>query len=274
MFLQFVPLEGELHDFFKPVSAHILHLLKAKKCLPSNPCNVEAEDNLLSLLTAPPEDSREIHCVWKQPSQLISVRDDFVRRHIQQSLLESTLRLSYLNSMLLPAMNVSLQSQLGVRSLSLQDLIAVVTAVLDRYHAETSLDSFCYDDTTQDSTMDFDFNAEYIDLDSYTNNQAPPNGHMASGSKSHAHEVLVSWIANWLACVQIVMKDCHTGLNSDVLNSLKRLPVIPLASGDLVSADGPSLFFPAESSSGEGEEGSNCSNFSDCLTLLLAVCTR
>ncbi len=251
MFLQFVPLEGELHDFFKPVSAHILHLLKAKKCLPSNPCNAEAEDDLLPLLMAPPEDSRENRCVWKQPSQLISVRDDFVRRHIHQSLLESTLRLSYLNSLLLPALNESLQSQLGVRSLSLQDLIAVATAVLDRYNAETLPDSFCYDNTTQDSTSDSDSDAEYSDLDPYTTT----NGHVASGSRRHAHEVLVSWIANWLACVQIVMKDCHTGLNSDVLNSLKRLPVIPLASGDLVSADGPSLFFPAESSSGKREEG-------------------
>ena len=36
-FLQFVPLEGELHDFFRPVSSQILHLLKGKQCLPTEP---------------------------------------------------------------------------------------------------------------------------------------------------------------------------------------------------------------------------------------------
>ena len=33
-FLQFVPLEDEILDFFRPVSSSILQTLKAKECLP------------------------------------------------------------------------------------------------------------------------------------------------------------------------------------------------------------------------------------------------
>lgn len=243
LFLQFVPLEGEIHDFFKPISSLILHLLRGRRCLPSDPYDPEQEDDLLSLLSTPSDDQEAIGdgtCVWKQPSQLIAVQDDFVRKHIRQDLLESTLHLSYLNSLLLPALNVSLQSQLGVRRLNIQDLIAIAEAVLDRYQTQQA--SGRLDETTTSSfkgdCMAIDSDSEYSDLESCPDSQALPR------------QTLVNWIAHWFACVQIVMKDTRADLNPDSLKSLRRLQIIPLSDGSLVSADSTSLFFPAES---EGE---------------------
>ena len=40
-FLQFVPLEDEILDFFRPVASHILQQLRAKKCLPTEPVGKE-----------------------------------------------------------------------------------------------------------------------------------------------------------------------------------------------------------------------------------------
>ena len=34
-FVQFVPLEDEILDFFRPVAAHIMQQLRAKPCLPT-----------------------------------------------------------------------------------------------------------------------------------------------------------------------------------------------------------------------------------------------
>jgi len=36
-FLQFVPLEDEILDFFRPVASNILQQLRAKPCLPTEP---------------------------------------------------------------------------------------------------------------------------------------------------------------------------------------------------------------------------------------------
>lgn len=36
-FLQFVPMEDEVLDFFKPVAADILRKLKGKPCIPTQP---------------------------------------------------------------------------------------------------------------------------------------------------------------------------------------------------------------------------------------------
>lgn len=38
-FLQFVPVEDEILDFFRPVSTQILKQLRAKPCLPTQPNN-------------------------------------------------------------------------------------------------------------------------------------------------------------------------------------------------------------------------------------------
>jgi hypothetical protein len=36
-FLQFIPMEDEILDFFRPVSTHILKQFRAKPCMPTQP---------------------------------------------------------------------------------------------------------------------------------------------------------------------------------------------------------------------------------------------
>ena len=42
-FLQFVPMEDEILDFFKPVASQILNKLKARPCIPTQP-NSQGKD--------------------------------------------------------------------------------------------------------------------------------------------------------------------------------------------------------------------------------------
>ena len=59
---------------------------------------------------------------------------------------------------------------------------------------------------------------------------------------------LLTWIANWLACVHIVMEE---GSDISALDKLRQLPLLPLEDGTLASTSDSALFFPPESSTGK-----------------------
>jgi len=44
-FVQFIPLEDEILDFFRPVAAHIMQHLRAKPCLPTQGTNCRDDDD-------------------------------------------------------------------------------------------------------------------------------------------------------------------------------------------------------------------------------------
>jgi len=44
-FVQFIPLEDEILDFFRPVAAHIMQQLRAKPCLPSQGTVIDHDDH-------------------------------------------------------------------------------------------------------------------------------------------------------------------------------------------------------------------------------------
>lgn len=232
-FLQFVPLEGELHDFFRPVTSQILHLLKGKPCLPTEPVADKTQGSLLSLITPASDCAREGLPLWKQPSQLLFVRNDFIRRNIPQALLTSALHLSYLHSSLLPAVNPSLQLQLGIHSMSVDHLVEV---------AQTVLQAVEYNDSSSNSEDDSS------DLDDSSDTESSHGNFHRSSSHATKGKNLLNWIANWLACVHIVMED---GSDMGALDKLRQLPLIPLEDGTLVSTTDSALFFPPESSTGE-----------------------
>lgn len=235
-FLQFVPLEGELHDFFRPVSSQILHLLKGKQCLPTEPVGDVAQDSLLSVIKSASSDgkSEEGLPLWKQPSQLLFIRNDFIRRHIPQALLASTLQLSYLHSSLLPAMNPSLQLQLGICNMTIDHLVEVAQAVLQ------AIEGGDHGYTSEDDSSD---------TDDFSDTEHDVNAHGYSSTSATQGDSLLSWIANWLACVHIVMEE-----DSDMgaLDKLKQLALLPLEDGTLASTSESALFFPPESSTGKG----------------------
>ena len=74
LFFQFVPLEGELLDFFHPLTTQILNLLRGTSCLPTEPlCTLAEEDTpTFHALLAPAAGPylRDEGPQWKQPSQV------------------------------------------------------------------------------------------------------------------------------------------------------------------------------------------------------------
>ena len=219
LFLQFVPLEGEIHDFFRPISSQILSLLRRTSCLPSE----VSPDSALTV------------AAFKQPSQLLFVRNPFIRQHIPQTSLESSLQLSYLDSVVLTSVNNALQQQLGLSGITIEHLISIAQDTLREY---SSRPKFKY--TTSDS-------ASFYQLDSDEDSDSSDEETLTARDLSPC-EGLVPWITSWLACVHIVMEDAT--MTPSTIAKLKQLKIIPLSDGTLASIEGGSLFFPTDSERG------------------------
>ena len=221
LFFQFVPLEGELLDFFQPLTSQILNLLRGTNCLPTDPLRLRADitptfDTLVSPSSLLLLDN---DLVWKQPSQMLFVRDVFVREHISQVLLEKALDLSYLHPSLLPHLNISLQSQLDIRCLTIDHLKEIADIVIQCYNDKPVLD------TTEDFVYDEDDT-------------------LAESSR----DLFVKWIANWLACVHIVMEEAVGSGRPQALmvGVLKDLAILPLEDGRFLAPAAGGVFFPPD----------------------------
>ncbi|KAL3859494.1 hypothetical protein ACJMK2_009713 [Sinanodonta woodiana] len=105
-FLQFVPMEDEILDFFKPVATEILKKLRGKPCVPTEPDNKGA-------------------VMWKIPSQTVRVRDKLVHRVITPELLQKHLNLYYLHSDVAAMLNPTLTQCLGIEMLTTEHLIQI-----------------------------------------------------------------------------------------------------------------------------------------------------
>ena len=246
LFLQFVPLEGELLDFFQPLTSQILNLLRGTSCLPTESIhtgNEEEEEeeeeeggettpSFTSLVTP-----ASVTCAgeegeglrWKQPSQVLYVREDFIREHISQRILEKALNLSYLHSAMLPHVNLSLQRQLHIQTMSIEHLKEVAGLAMRCYEQrdQVGVAPGGVDCDDSDSVVDM---FDHIEVD--------------------PREVFVRWIANWLACVHVVMEEGGGGGgggHSRMADKLKDLHILPLEDGRFVTASQQSgIFFPPD----------------------------
>lgn len=215
--LQFIPLEGELHDFFKPVSTSIQNCVRGIPCLPSDPIlmNEKPISDTLGLIMSCEQQSfspMEGVIQWLQPSQLLLVQDDFIRDHISQDLLSAILHLHYMNSGLMGAVNQSLQQQLRINDIGVDHLISIAQDVVAAY------------------------------LKHHTN-QSPQVDSLDKAESGNVDEIVIRWIANWFACIEIIMHS-NNDLNTTTLSKLKKLKIIPLSNGSIVSAESNSIFFP------------------------------
>ncbi|KAK7114721.1 uncharacterized protein [Littorina saxatilis] len=108
-YLQFVPLEDEILDFFKPVATHVLQKLRATPCMP--------------VVSASAGNKATIQ--WKLPSQTVMVQDSLVREVISPELLERHLGLHYVHRDVAAMLSPLLTRSLGVESITSDHLIQV-----------------------------------------------------------------------------------------------------------------------------------------------------
>ena len=232
-FLQFVPLEGELHDFFHPLTSQILNLIKGTDCLPSDPSSSTQQYHFNDLIIPASEQRFSLEeLVWKQPSQLLFVKEKFgfIREHISQALLVSSLNLSYLNSSLLPFINPALQYQLGMGSITVDHLIEIIQSVLKLFSdMSTESESTSSSDSDSESEESSDNSVIYQTIE----------------MPKRSRKALVRWIANWLACVHMVMEDSND-MGIETIEKLRKFAVLPLEGGTMASTSEASLFFPPD----------------------------
>ncbi|KAL4234329.1 hypothetical protein ACF0H5_005980 [Mactra antiquata] len=112
-YLQFVPLEDEVLDFFKPVASDIMKKLKAKPCMPTQP-------NSQGVIS------------WKIPSHTVRVRDPLIRNVITEDLLKLHLNLFYLHGDVAAILNPALTSDLGVETLTSDHLFQLGKALVSK----------------------------------------------------------------------------------------------------------------------------------------------
>ncbi|BFZ19889.1 hypothetical protein BsWGS_22929 [Bradybaena similaris] len=105
-YLQFVPLEGEVMDFFKPVATKILALLRAKECMP--------------ILTG---DKAAVQ--WKMPSKTVIAKDSLVLEIISPESLQQFLGLYYLHPDVAAALDDPLIQALGIETVTTEHLLHV-----------------------------------------------------------------------------------------------------------------------------------------------------
>ncbi|KAL3859496.1 hypothetical protein ACJMK2_009715 [Sinanodonta woodiana] len=148
-FLQFVPMEDEILDFFRPVAIEILKKLKGIPCVPTEP---NSRGNIM----------------WKIPSQTVRVRDKLVHRVITPELLQKHLNLYYLHSDVAAMLNPTLTQCLGIEMLSTEHLIEIGKTMIQ------NIEGVCGDEDILNisywlaciyrSMDEFQFNEDYIKL--------------------------------------------------------------------------------------------------------------
>uniref|UniRef100_A0A4W3JPJ6 Wu:fj29h11 n=2 Tax=Callorhinchus milii TaxID=7868 RepID=A0A4W3JPJ6_CALMI len=109
-FLKFIPLPDEILDFFRPIAGQIIHLLKAKACLPT-------------------KTDKDGKTEYRLPSQTAITHDVLVQEVIDSELLQKHLNLAYLNPRIQSELSPALASVLGVHKLTSADIIAVTKAI-------------------------------------------------------------------------------------------------------------------------------------------------
>lgn len=238
-------MDGELHDFFKPVAIQILNLLRGTACLPTEPGSEDIAEPFSIIQTlshGEPDEPSSLPHLLKQPSQLVAVRDCYIRKHIPQSLLNSALHLFYLSSELTPFLNASLQSQLGVQNLSIDHLIAVAEAVLQSYSGGSHTIIMLSDDSEDEIISDSEESDGGI--------EAGRLGRSTKAVPPSPHTVFVQWVAQWLTCVHIVLEE-EGDRSPMTTDKLKKIKIIPLTNGCRLAAQDCSLFFPSDGDSGK-----------------------
>ncbi|KAK0061751.1 protein NO VEIN isoform X6, partial [Biomphalaria pfeifferi] len=170
-YLQFIPLEGEVMAFFKPVASQILDQLRAKECMP--------------VLTA---DKKTVE--WKMPLKTVICHDTQVLDIVSPQVLHQYLDLNYLHSDIAAflKLNEPLTKALGIESVATEHLLHIGRFLVQHWDG-----------------------ADHV-----------------------------TDIAKWLACVYRSLDDFQE--NTETLQELQNMRMIPLSSGSLVSLSDMAVF--------------------------------
>lgn len=197
-YFQFVPLDEEILDFFTPVARHILKLLQGKPCIPVKKSSKESEpENRCDSLN---------DFEWVLPCKAVYCEDRTMQELITPALLQGHLDLSYLHPEMVPALNPTLRSRLGIETLSSRHMIEIGKAEVKKASAD--------------------------------NSAAVP--HDDDGGPS---VVRIGWVAQWLQCMYRCLEQ-ERNSSQEMLDLIGSLNVIPLTDGTFVNLKGDSVFLP------------------------------
>lgn len=214
LLLQFIPLEDEVLDFFKPVSQTILQGIFRKQCIPV--VGKHSVNHPIFHMDATPStgEERETEIKWVFPSQVVVAEDYLVQELISDQILNRYLSKHYLHPDLKPYLHGPLREVLGIETISSRHLIDIAKAIA----GEVSV------------TM----------------------GRQNSNSPGEFFEEFAKWVAKWLCCIYRCLereRDC----SEETLQKIAQIEIFPLSTGQCTAIFNRPVFLPLQDNN-KGEQ--------------------
>ncbi|CAI9734952.1 Hypothetical predicted protein [Octopus vulgaris] len=122
-YLQFVPEEDEVLDFFRPIATHIQKKLKSKPCIPCQPLTEGG------------------NIQWKIPSQTLLGQDSLTMKVAPPQKLQEILNLCYLHPDLANILNISTTNSLGIEKIKTAHLLKIGEGLASDFYNSTTVNS-------------------------------------------------------------------------------------------------------------------------------------
>lgn len=207
--LQFIPLEDEILDFFKPLTQTILEGITRKQCIPVLVKNATHD---LAFNLDPKSDHsegdrvNEVEIKWVFPSQVVVAEDYLIEELISDQILNRCLNKYYLHPDLKSYLHAPLRRVLEIETISCQHLIDIGKTIASE--VKVKMDS------------------QQVDPGEY-------------------FEAFAQWVAKWLCGIYRSLereRDC----SDETLQEIAQINIFPLSRGECTPISGQAIFLPLE----------------------------
>lgn len=223
--LQFIPLEDEVLDFFKPVTQTILEGISRKQCIPVL-AKHSSNDTIFDMDTksnhSETAGDSEVEIKWVFPSQVVVAEDYLIEELIRDQILNRYLNKYYLHPDLRADLHAPLRRVLGIETISCQHLIDIGKNIASEVKIKM--------ETQQDAVTGF-------------------------------FEAFAQWVAKWLCSVYRCLereRDC----SDETLHEIAQINIFPLSSGQCTPIFDRPVFLPLQDTI-KGEQAKTKGKFTD-----------
>ena len=207
--LQFIPLEDEILDFFKPLTQTILEGISRKQCIPVL-AKHSTSDSTFDLNTKSDRSkvagNDEVEIKWVFPSRVVVAEDHLIEELISEQILNRYLNKCYLHPDLRAYIHAPLRQVLGIETISCRHLIDIGKTIASEVKVKM--------ESQQDDIIEF-------------------------------FEEFTKWVAKWLCCVYRRLeheRDC----SDETLQEIAQIDIFPLSRGQFTAIFDRSVFLPLQ----------------------------
>ena len=205
--LQFIPLEDEVLDFFKPITQTIVEGISRKQCIPV--LTKHSTNDLMLNVDAKSGDTEtvrdgEVEMQWVFPSQVVVAEDYLIEQLISDQILNRYLNKYYLHPDLRAYLHAPLRRVLRIETISSQHLIDIGKTIASEIKVKM--------EAQQGITTEF-------------------------------FEEFAKWVAKWLCSVYRCL-DRERDCSDETLKEISQINIFPISRGHCTPIFGQPVFLP------------------------------